>query len=164
MAKDELHEFSFVASRNALVLNNQIWDDESVSLAGFDDIEPGDEAVIAGADSSDEDIRFALDAFGVTQHIGDITGDGSNNSIVRYRIERRVDKGGSWRPLPGLDTTYPYGEIGDPFQPYDSVIGPNHGFRIVFENRTDDFANEFTVSAREAAAQMNLVIIRGDVL
>lgn len=161
--RDTLHEFSFVSSRNALVLTNQVWDDEVVELADFNNIEPGEEAVIVEADSTKEGLKFGLDAFGVSQHLGDITGSGQPNSIVRYRIERRVEKGGSWRPLPALDSTYPHGEVGNPFQPYDSLIGPNYGFRIVFDNRSDEFENQFTVSAREMAAQMNLVIIRGEI-
>lgn len=158
----EFAEVDYIAPRNVVVLANQVWDDESVRTAEFEDLGPGDEAAICEAISLDDDIRFGLDSFGMSDHLADIDNDGFQESIIRYRVERQDEKGGSWSAIPGLNTTYPHGEVGQTVEPFGEVIGPAYGFRIVYENRTDRYAIEHDVAARDIGAQMNLVTVRGE--
>ena len=134
----------FVAPRDTLILGNDLWEDDRVSDIDFqarlgdDTLDPGESVTALEIVSNDRDISLAALALATTRHPGDINGDGSTENIVRYRIEDKPDDPtDSYNILPGLSTTSPFGQIGDPVEllPGGNAVGPMYSFRVVVENR-----------------------------
>lgn len=160
----------FVAPRDTLILGNDLWEDDRVSDIDFqerlgdDTLDPGESVTALEIVSNERDISLAVHALATSRHPGDINDDGSTENIVRYRIEDRPDDPtDTYNVLPGLSTTAPFGEIGDPVSLLDdgTAVGPLYSFRVVVENRSNEFANPIAVNTRDIGVMAHARVLRG---
>lgn len=146
-----------VAPDNLLQLQNEVWTsatrdlEPQTSIVSFDgDLTAGDSEVVCEARSDFEAIRMEIREFGTTAHRADIDGDGTDESVIRYHFEYQNEPGGAWYSVPGLPAVQPMGDMVETEAVLDNgALGPVFGFRIRFENRTDDPAYTNTTISQD---------------
>jgi hypothetical protein len=155
-------DINFISARDAVIVANDEWlDDETNDLTFSGDLGPGDEEVVARVESREPDVAVAARAVAATTHPHDFDNDGVEESAIRYRYEHKLDKSGGYRSLPGLRTTLPLGDIGEPVELVTGAyVGPVAGFQIVFENRTDGSANPVTIDQDNIGGELHCRILR----
>lgn len=153
----------FTMPKNALVIANQRWEDEDVEALDFTTttLEPGEEATIVEVVSTEPNVKYAARSVATSAHAGDYNDDNVDESLVRYRFEHKKEANDKWHTLPGLTSTVPYGQIGQPVELMPGTfVGPVSGFRIVFENVTEGESNPINVDGKYLAAQLHGRILR----
>lgn len=163
---------TLVSPRNAIVIANQRWVDDTVEEidftaeenAGNDTLDPGEELTAAEILSTRSSVRLAVSAGATTAHGADIDGDGQNENIVRYRFEHKPSTpSDQYNELPGLSTTLPLGNMGTPTEFLaGKMVGPAVAYRVVVENRSDQFSNPQPVPVSAIGAELHARAIRGD--
>jgi hypothetical protein len=159
---------SFVNPRDALILGNDRWEDDRVTSIDFteqsagQELDPGETLTALEIVSNEPDITIGVSALGTTRHPGDIDNDGSTENIVRYRVENRPDNPtDTYNTLPGLTTTAPFGQIGQPIELIPgSHVGPVYSFRVVVENRSDGLPNPQSVPVEKIGVTAHARVLR----
>jgi hypothetical protein len=140
-----------------IVANNRFKDDRVEDLSFGSTLAPGETEVVAEVVSTpNKTFDVYGSAIATTAHAGDIDGDGNQESVVEYRIETKKRSADAYSSLPGLSTTLPFGELGNPVELVPgSYIGPVAGFRIVMKNRSDEFANPISIDSDNIAGEIH---------
>jgi hypothetical protein len=149
--------------KNAIIVANNAWQDDRVLDVNFSgDLQPGETEVVARVESTaSAGYDVYPRAVATTGHGADIDGDGNRESIIRYKFEIKSNQGDSWNALQGLETTMPFGSLGEPVELLPGTfIGPVAAFRITFVNRSDQFSNPTAVDADDIGAEIHARIRR----
>ncbi len=151
-----------VRPKDAIVVAGDEWRDDSVNDLEYDgDLQPGDNEVVARVVSTNPSTKFLARAVATTAHGADIDGDGNVENVVRYHFDMKKSVNDKWSELPGLNTTMPFGRIGNPIELVPGTfIGPMAAFRIRIENRSFDFASPTAVSEDDIGGQIHGQTIR----
>lgn len=103
------------------------------------DLDPGDEENVVEAREEADNRRLQVKAVGVTSHKADIDGDKKDESVVNYKHQYQTEVGGSWITAEGPSGVIPLGDTANAVEYVPGeFIGPVVGWRVRFENRTDD--------------------------
>lgn len=100
----------------------------------------GDETDVVRIVSEAENIELFVQAAGVTPHTADMDNDGDEESVVRYHYQYQEQIGGDWKEHDGLTDVQQLGNLThpEPLLPGGGFVGPVYGFKIRFENRSDE--------------------------
>jgi hypothetical protein len=117
-------------------------------------LDPGDIETVVQAQSTTDSYDIVAQEHAVTGHKADVDNDSADESIILYHYEYQQEIGGPWEELPGSPTTLPRGDLANtqPIGGRDIVVGPIKGYRIRFENRTDQTANQHSVDQEALGA------------
>lgn len=143
---------------------NQFWVDERIEDADINgqigsSLTPGEEVEVCKIESTDPNIKVRPRAVGASLHAGDVFNDGTRQSIVRYRYERKYRINDEWSPMGGLSSTLRYGRLDDPTEIVPGeFLEPLQGFRIIMVNRTDTTANQFSVGSNQIGALVSGIV------
>lgn len=164
-------DINFVSPANAFVLAGDKWEDDDVTdidytssdNAGDSNLDPGEELTAVEAVANEVGTFLALSAVATTEHAADMDADGVDESIIRYKYQmkptRQADK---YNTLPGMSSTLSFGAMGDP-QPFvpNAYIGPVKAFRVIFENRADEFSSSESVGVNDIGCHLHGRVLRG---
>lgn len=153
----------FANPHNAFSVANETWENDKIKPIELADLGPGDTQTVAEVGSSESEIFVAVRAVATTEHPADVGGSGQPRSAVRYIHEYQTHEGSGWNPIMGMSSTIPMGYLGNPVEIIPGAfVGPMSRYRIRLHNRTDETANDVTISAGELGGQIVGMIIRGE--
>lgn len=160
---------NYVRPRDALILGNDRWEDETVEEIEFPNqvsgttLDPGESITALEIISNDRENTIAVFALATSRHPSDINNDNTPENVVRYSIQDKPDDPtDTYNELPGLTTTMPFGDIGTPIRllPGNNAVGPMYSFRVVVENRSDGFANPVSIPLDKIGVACHARILR----
>lgn len=162
-------DINFVNPQNTLVLAGDKWQDEDIENINYNQqtsqtgVLPAGEALTAVEMESNVDgVMLAVRAVATTTHGADIDNDGVDESVINYRYEMKPSSStDTYNALPGLSSTLPFGAMGNPVELIPGAyVGPFKAFRIVFENRSDNFVNPVDVDLDKIGSHVHARVLR----
>jgi len=152
-----------VPGNDLIVLANEEWTDESVEPASHPDdtLEPGESVTTVSIVANDPEVMVYLSQIGTTHHTADIDGDGTDESVVEYRIEQKQQRNDRWAPLRNAVQTAPYGTFNKPVELIPGkLVGPFDAVRVRFTNRSDGAANPTNIDIESVGTYVTAAVSR----
>lgn len=142
-AKDVVSPDAWIDVANEEWVNNSGSISPTITAVSFSgNLNAGDTENVATVRSSVDTIQLEIYKVGMTDHQADIDGDNKDERVVEYLIQYQEEPGGGWLTLDGPSGFIPIGSITNPQEVLEEgkTLGDIYGFRVRFDNRTDDTA------------------------